>query len=264
MEGWIKLHRKTLEWEWYSDLPARVLFFHLLLRANFKETKWRGRPIGRGQVLTSIRKLASETGLSVKQIRVALGKLEATHELTQEATHKCSIITLCKYGTYQSQEEKEGTLEGTRKGTGGAQQHVKKERNKENIYTDFPVLDCKEFREAWELKLAHRAQLKQKAITPMGQRKQFATFAKWGVPKAIAAINLSIEKDWIGVFEVDTPNAPAPLVYELAEPIGWRDRLNDLKSKHPFDDDLARTNPSWDWKDIPSKIQKLIKDGTAA
>lgn len=42
MSGWIKLHRKLLDWEWYSDTNCRLLFIHCLLKANFEDTKWRG------------------------------------------------------------------------------------------------------------------------------------------------------------------------------------------------------------------------------
>ena len=52
MEGWIKLHRKILDWEWYDDINTKVLFLHLLLTANHEEQKWRGKIIERGQLIT--------------------------------------------------------------------------------------------------------------------------------------------------------------------------------------------------------------------
>ena len=33
MSGWIKLHRKITEWEWYSDANTFRVFMHLLLTA---------------------------------------------------------------------------------------------------------------------------------------------------------------------------------------------------------------------------------------
>jgi hypothetical protein len=35
----------------------------------------------------------------------------------------------------------------------------------------------------------------------MTQEKQLSKMAKWGPDRAIAAINLSIEKGWTGIFE---------------------------------------------------------------
>jgi hypothetical protein len=105
MKGnWIKLYRKLVKWEWYTHVPTKVLFIHLLLVANHEPEKWRGRTIGRGQVLTSYRMLSKETGLSVRQIRTAISNLKSTHELTQQSTQLNTIITLCNYDTYQTRE----------------------------------------------------------------------------------------------------------------------------------------------------------------
>ncbi len=51
--GWIKIHRKILDWEWYSDLNVRVVFLHLLLKANHDDKKWMGMDIKRGFVWMS-------------------------------------------------------------------------------------------------------------------------------------------------------------------------------------------------------------------
>lgn len=77
-EGFINLHRKILNWEWYTDIPVRILFEHLILIANWKRTKWHGIDILPGQIITSREHLASETGLSEQQVRTALKKLQKT------------------------------------------------------------------------------------------------------------------------------------------------------------------------------------------
>lgn len=99
--GWIKLHRKILKWEWYDDINTKVLFFHLLLTVNHEDRKWHGILIKRGQRLTSIKKLASETRLSLRQTRTALTKLISTNELTNESTSQYRIITINNYCQYQ-------------------------------------------------------------------------------------------------------------------------------------------------------------------
>lgn len=45
METYIKLYRKLKDWEWYKDIPTKVLFLHLLIEVNFTEKKWQGREI---------------------------------------------------------------------------------------------------------------------------------------------------------------------------------------------------------------------------
>lgn len=103
--GFIKLHRKITEWEWYSDINATRLFIHLLITANFEDKKWKGISIKRGQIVTSLANLSKETSLSVRSIRTALNKLKSTNELTSKTTSKFTILTLVNYGLYQDKEK---------------------------------------------------------------------------------------------------------------------------------------------------------------
>lgn len=118
--GYIKLWRSLLKWEWYSDVNVSRLFIHLLLTANYEDTTWRGETIHRGQRLTSVAKLAEETGLTTKEVRTALGKLTRTNELTIRTTNKYSVITVEKYDFFQSPTNTTGKQEGEQSGTQGA------------------------------------------------------------------------------------------------------------------------------------------------
>ena len=100
-EGWIKLHRKFLNWEW-SDTPEMVAFFvHLLLGANHDARKWHGMVVDRGQVVTSLDRLAKLTGLSVRQVRTCLSRMEQTGEIAKETTSHYTLITISNYERYQ-------------------------------------------------------------------------------------------------------------------------------------------------------------------
>lgn len=103
MIGHIKIDRKILNWEWYSDYKMVHLFIHLLIKANYKENTWQGVNIKRGQLVTGLHKLSANTGLSVSQIRTCLSKLEMTREIASETTNKYTLITICKYDTYQTE-----------------------------------------------------------------------------------------------------------------------------------------------------------------
>jgi len=103
-QGFIALHRKFLDWEWYDDINTKTLFIHCLIKSNFKEKAWRGQKIERGSFLTSYQILADETGLTVQNIRTSIKKLENTGELTRKSTSKLTKITLCKYDVYQNSE----------------------------------------------------------------------------------------------------------------------------------------------------------------
>lgn len=112
--GWIKIHRKMLNWEWYGDINTKVLFLHLLLIANHEDKKWRGITILRGQVLTSIKHLAKETKLTLMQTRTSLNRLKSTREITIKTTNKYTLITIEKYSDYQNKDNENNTQNNTR------------------------------------------------------------------------------------------------------------------------------------------------------
>lgn len=99
--GFITIHRQILDWEWYRDINTFRLFVHLLLIANFTDGKFGGRTVKRGQVVTSLANLATQTSLSVHQVRVSLDHLLMTGEVTSEANSRYRVITIVKYDEYQ-------------------------------------------------------------------------------------------------------------------------------------------------------------------
>lgn len=99
--GFITIHRQILDWEWYGDINTFRLFVHLLLIANFTDGKFGGRTVKRGQVVTSLANLATQTSLSVHQVRVSLNHLLMTGEVTSEANSRYRVITIVKYDEYQ-------------------------------------------------------------------------------------------------------------------------------------------------------------------
>lgn len=133
MEGWIKIHRKMIEWEWYKDNNTKIVFLHLLLTANHQQNEWQGITIERGQKLTSIRHLAKETNLTVQQVRNTLNKLKSTHEITLEPTHQYSLITIEKYNDYQCTEKQNNTQNNTQTNIQTTHEPTTNKNNK-NIY----------------------------------------------------------------------------------------------------------------------------------
>ncbi len=105
-EGYINIHRKILNWEWYNDLNVYRLFMHLLLTVNWTSSIWHGTEIKPGQIITSVEHLSTETGLSKQQIRTALNKLQKTGEITIQTTNKYTFITVENYDMYQNSQEK--------------------------------------------------------------------------------------------------------------------------------------------------------------
>ncbi len=154
MAGHIQLDRKILKWEWYDDSNTFRLFLHLLLNANHAPSSWHGIPIKRGQHLTGRLKLATALRLSEMQIRTSLDKLKKTGEITVQSTKHYSMITICKYGSYQSgkktdnqQDNQQSTIPITNEQPTGNQQVTtnKNDNNEKNeSIKDFvpaPVVD---------------------------------------------------------------------------------------------------------------------------
>jgi len=104
--GWIKLHRKILNWEWYGNDNVFRLFIHLLLMANHEDTNWQGEAISAGQRITSRQHLSKELKLGEQSIRTALNKLKSTNEITIKSTSKYSVICIIKWSDYQLKENK--------------------------------------------------------------------------------------------------------------------------------------------------------------
>jgi hypothetical protein len=129
--GWVKLHRQLLDWEWYNDVNTTRVFLHLLLVANHKDNNWRGIEIKRGQRLTSISSLASETHLSIKNIRTSIKRLKSTNEVASHSTAQHTVFTMVNYDLYQD-EASEVASKGQAKGKQRATNNNVKNDNNEN------------------------------------------------------------------------------------------------------------------------------------
>jgi len=99
--GHIKLDRKILEWEWYKNINTKVLFIHMLLRANWKDGKFEGVDVPRGSFVSSLQILASETSLTVNEVRTAILHLKTTGEITSKSHRKFTVFSIKNYGSYQ-------------------------------------------------------------------------------------------------------------------------------------------------------------------
>jgi CRISPR/Cas system CSM-associated protein Csm4 (group 5 of RAMP superfamily) len=100
-QGWIKVHRKFLNWEWYTTPNMVHLFMYLLLSANHEKGKWKGIEVERGQLVTGLLSIKKNTGISIQSTRTCIERLKSTGEITIKSTNKYSVITICNYESYQ-------------------------------------------------------------------------------------------------------------------------------------------------------------------
>lgn len=101
MNGYIKLHRKLIEWGWYSDANTKALFLHLLLTANYRPREYRGVQLNPGDTVVGFKALSEQLGMTVQEVRTAMKHLESTGEITRKSTNKFSVVSIAKWESYQ-------------------------------------------------------------------------------------------------------------------------------------------------------------------
>lgn len=217
MEGWIKIHRSILEWEWYEDLNTFRLFIHLLLTANHEDKNWRGVLVRRGQLITSVANLSKITGLSEQSVRTSINKLKKTFELTSKTTSHYTIITICKYNDYQDIEitTNKPTNKPTNKRATNEQQTAnkpltttkegKKERIKEGKNKEYPSLFfvSPNFLPVWNKWLTYRKEIKKPYRTETGMKTKYNELVLLSgddASKAMQIVDQSIGNEWTGFF----------------------------------------------------------------
>lgn len=104
--GYIKLWRSMLTWEWYDDPPTKDVYLHMILTASINTSVWHGIEIPRGSLVSSYRQIAKNTGLSIQQARTAISHLETTGELTRTSYPKFTVFTLNNYDKFQEPTRK--------------------------------------------------------------------------------------------------------------------------------------------------------------
>lgn len=136
--GWVKLHRKLLEWEWYQDAHMVHLLVHLLLTASHEERRYKGLTIKRGQVVTSIKELAEALGASETSTRRRMKRLKSGGFLTIKVAHRITTITICNYDSYQTKEKSSGEIvaEKRRKNGGKVAESYNNRNNKKGRRSD--------------------------------------------------------------------------------------------------------------------------------
>ena len=100
--GYIKEYRSLISWGWFKDPFTAHLWEYLRLAANWDEAVFKGKPVRRGEVVTSYPAMAEATGMSVQNVRTAIRHLKQTGEIEMKSFRDFSIVTIVNYEKYQS------------------------------------------------------------------------------------------------------------------------------------------------------------------
>lgn len=220
--GFIKLHRKLTEWEWYSDPCTKDVFLHLLLTANHKTRREKGVTYKRGQAVFGRREMALKLGISERNVRTALNHLKSTNEITIKATKRGSVATIVNYEKYQVtdtgsvQQSDQGNDQKVTNNRPTSDQQVptnkndKNEKNEKNIkrgraFDPEPLLMEKGFgpkieeaiREWWRYKSERKEAYKE-----TGWKKLLSQFQNkinvYGEQALVEALDRAISSGWKG------------------------------------------------------------------
>ncbi|MFD2916424.1 Lrp/AsnC family transcriptional regulator [Psychroserpens luteus] len=138
MIGYVLMHRDLMDWEWYQSPNVVRLYFHLIFKVNFKDKKWQGQLVKRGQLITSNSHLASDLRLSIQTVRTAIQKLQDSGYIKTKSTNRYTLITLVDYDKFQSAKievnKPVDTQTASNKQMSNSQLTITKESNKENKF----------------------------------------------------------------------------------------------------------------------------------
>jgi len=206
MSGWIKIHRKFLDWEWFNKSEAVHLFLYMVIKANHKDNKWQGNDVKRGQFISSLGNISSATGITIQQIRTILKKLEKTNEIVVKSTSQFTIVTICKYECYQDENEDANKPITNNQQTTNKQsttnKNEKKEKNEKEVILD-----------SW---IEYRKSAK-KSLTQQSIKSILVKMENYTNEQCKFVINKSIEQGWQGLFWDNIQT-----IQEVNEPKKWK------------------------------------------
>ena len=105
-KGFMLIPRDFRNWGWYRDSKMVHMLIHLMLTAQYQDSDYMGIKLKRGQLVTGRKKLSEETGLTEREVRTTIKRLENDQQIKIETTNKYSIVTLCNYEVWQGTKNK--------------------------------------------------------------------------------------------------------------------------------------------------------------
>lgn len=154
MSTWIKLHRRIIYSDVFDNDKLLRIWIWCLVKASYKDhDQVVGRqvvPLKPGQFIYGRKKAAVELGYSESTVRDYMAMLEKMGSITITPTNKFSIITVCQWGLYQSEEEKSDNKKTADKPTEGQQKDTNKnikkgKKVKKDLYGEFVRLEKVEY-----------------------------------------------------------------------------------------------------------------------
>lgn len=217
--GYILLHRKLLNWEWYKNTNTKVLFIHLLATVNYEDKKFEGIVVKRGSRIVSISNLAGELNLTVQKVRTAIKNLKSTGEITSCQHGKYTVYTVLNYDKYQVSQQ--GEQQGANKVSTSEQQGANSNEIKINKYNKANninkyIYKATEKFKSQELteKIIAIADYRKKIKKPFTEQsvdlfiKKLVDLEPVNINIQIAIVNQTVEHGWLTVYPLREDTKP--------------------------------------------------------
>ncbi|MEK5167133.1 hypothetical protein NYE69_33165 [Paenibacillus sp. FSL R5-0527] len=217
MDGWIKLHRKTLENPVVcKDSDHIAVWAYLLLNATHKEYPaiFAGDKIllQPGQLITGRKAIAEKFNISESKVQRILKSFEIEHQIEQQGSNKNRLISIVSWSDYQSDEQQYEQPVNNKRTTTEQQvntnknvKNVKNKRTKElkdntafEDYTSNPVL-LESLNSFYEYRKKSKKPMTDAAIKLL--LKKLNDLASDDETKA-EILNQSILNGWQGIFPI--------------------------------------------------------------
>ena len=144
-KGWIKIHRRILDNPIaFKDPDHFTVWMYLLLEVAHEEypVMFGGKKVilKPGQVTKGRVQIARETGVEQNKVYRILKLLESEHQIEQQKSNKCTLITVLNWEQYQHDEQQPEQQVNNNRTTSEQQLNTKQEckelkNNKNIIYT---------------------------------------------------------------------------------------------------------------------------------
>lgn len=100
MPPYVGLHRKIIGWKFHQDSNTMNTLIHLLAISSEEAQIVRGVEIGIGQIVCTKVELSKLIGLSYKQLRTCMQKLEECRIIATQTIRNLSVITILQSDLY--------------------------------------------------------------------------------------------------------------------------------------------------------------------
>lgn len=232
-DGWIKLYRQILDSDiWISDEPFSKgqAWVDLLLLANHRDKEmifdYKTVTVGRGQLITSVRKLSLRWGWGNQKTLKFLRLLEELKMVEKESDNRRTLLTIINYEVYQGSDNTDGTqidtlpehCQNTARTQITHKQEDKELKNEKNEKNNKPIRDVyfpndELLNEAFGEYVLMRKKIKKPFVTDHAIElaiKKLEKLSGGDNDKAIQILNQSIMNNWQGLFELKTSGNKKP------------------------------------------------------